>query len=450
MTKILLLLVAIAFTSVAAHAQSNPSPNYCSYAETGNPDCLQTAPNVAKDIGQRVFQKNGYSTGQTLDSAIIGALQVNLVGGTPVVSCPVGSCPPASSAQLTHAGFQQYAVSNLDKNWEIGGVFGILDTTGGGTGGANDHTDGAKMALYAGIMQTLTGGPAWALNTNVVRCATPGSDNSLPGFAGAGNACTTAQRGTMDVYSSTIGYELDLSNFDRDANGLPPQYPFVVGEYVTTSSFYPGWAAIFYGIGQGQTSDAWHNGILFSSPNSGGGRTIADNTFLDLSNSDVGYHAQGTHKKTGWYDESTGQFGVWIVGTKSVEDIDLSTGTPVGIGINGTRSYEAIHLNVTAPNGIVDTGTHVGGSSYADNSSGDSALQLNGAYARAAVDTENATTTNAVVAKQGQNVCWKGLNACVQYDGSKLVYSKDAIRLFAIDDSGNMTLKGTLTSNGSP
>lgn len=453
--KNLLPLLLLAVPVVAFAAPENYTPPWQSYQETGNVADIITSPTVAKAIGGKVDAVNGQSDSQTLTNANVGGKSVNLYSGTPLVSCPVGACPGLSNPQLAHSAFQQYAVSSLDKNWEFGGIFGILDTTGGGNGSAVDQTDAAKMGLYSGIMQTPSGGPGWALNTNAVRCAYPGSENSIPGYAGAGTACTSDQQGTMDKYSSTIGYELDVSNFDQDSNGLPPDTPFVVGEYITTTSFYSGWAGLFFGIGQGQTADAWHNGILFSSPNSGGGRTVSENTILDLSSSDVGYHSQGTHKTAGWYDESTGNYGLWIAGTKAVEDIDLSTTTPVGIGINGARSAAGVHLNVSPPSGssnsgILDTGSHNMGQSYDDQSTSAVGIKAEGTYSYAAFSAQQANTKIALTAAKGQGVCFNNSDHCVTWDGNTLVYSIGSTRMFAIDNNGNLSIKGTLTQNGVP
>ncbi|KAB8122563.1 hypothetical protein D3W54_15440 [Komagataeibacter medellinensis] len=448
MRRIIAAFTLLLFPVATALAQSTPM--WKSYAVTGNPSDIVPSPAVASWFGKKVDAAGGASDKQTLTNATLGAVTVNLFASPALVTCPVGSCPPATSAQLAYSAVQQYGVTSMDRNWELGAVFGLIDTTGGGTGEANDHTDGAKMGAYVGLMQTPTGGPGWAFNSNIVRCAMPGSVNSIGSYAGAGTACTKAQQGTMSKYTSTIGYELDVSNFDQDSNGLPPTSPFVVGQYITTTSFFSSYAGVFFGIGSGQSADAWHNGIMFSSPGSGGGRTVSDNTISDLSNSDIGYHAQGLHATATLYDQTTGKYGLWIVGNKAIEDIDLTTTTPVGLAVNGSRSSSAIHVNVTAPIGISDTGNHGTGSSYDDGSSSQNGMNLHGAYTGAAVNTQNANATTAVVAAQGQQVCWSGYNSCVKYDGTTLVYVRNGVRVASIDNNGNMTIKGTLTQNGSP
>lgn len=369
-----------------------------------------------------------------------------------LATCPVGSCPPASSSQAAFSALEQYTISQKVKNWEIGAVFGMLDTTGAHVGQANDHTDGAKMGVYIGLMQTANGGPGWSLNSNIVRNAEPGGVNSVRGYAGAG---TEGHAGAMDVYSSTIGYELDLSNFDRDSNGLPPRYPFVVGEYLTTTSTYTSWAGIFYGIGDGQKADAWHDGIFFSSPNRGGGRSAADNTILDLSNADVGYHSQGVHANAGWYDESRGKYGLWLTGTKTIEDIDISSSSPVALAINGTRPSGAIHLNTTAPGsdgsyGILDTGDHGKHPSYDDRSTGNAAIEAGGHYTQAAFSSVGATTPVALNAAKGQRVCFDHGNHCLIYKNGALTYLVGARNIMRIDDDGNITVRGKVTQGGKP
>lgn len=376
---------------------------------------------------------------------------INISSAPSVQSCPVGSCPPADSPQLTYSLLQAYGETSKDANWEIGAVIGLLDKTGGGKGQVNDHTDAAKMGAYIGLLQTANGGPGWALNTNIVRNSMPGGENSLPGYAGAG---TPDKPGSMAMNSSTIGYELDVSNFDQDSNGLPPDSPFVVGEYLTTTSLYTSWAGLFYGIGENQKVPAWHDGILFSSPNAVDGRTVSDNTIWDLSNSDVGYHSQGKHKTAGWYDESSGQYGLWLTGTKDIEDIDITSGTPVGIAINGTRSSAAVHLNISpsggANSGIVDTGSHGQGQSYDDQSTGAVGIKAEGTYSYSAFSAQQAHTKIAFTAAPDQEICFNNSNNCVEWDGNTLVYSVGDRRLFAIDRDGNLSIRGSITQHGSP
>ncbi|KAB8122450.1 hypothetical protein D3W54_14765 [Komagataeibacter medellinensis] len=389
----------------------------------------------------------------TLTDAIVGAASVNMTADPSLVACPVGSCPPLTDPKLAYAAIQQYTASQKDQNWELGAVFGMLDQTGAGTGEANDDTPGAKMGAYIGLMQTANGGPGWALNTNIVRNMVPGGPNSITGYPGAGNE---GAPGAMNNYSSTIGYELDVSNFDKDSNGLPPSYPFVVGEYITTTSTFSSYAGIHFGIGQGQTVAAWHNGILFTSPNSAGGRVIADNTIADYSNSDIGWHTSGQHATASFFDESSGgKYGAWFTGTKSIEDIDISTGTLVGIGINGTRGGAGIHLNVgvssgASNSGISDTGSHGNGQSYDDQSTSAVGIKAEGTYSYAAFSAQQANTKIALAAGENQEVCFSDSDRCVTYDGNTLVYSAGTTRLFAIDNSGNLSIKGSLTQNGNP
>ncbi|MFT8327721.1 hypothetical protein [Gluconobacter oxydans] len=375
---------------------------------------------------------------------------LRIVSAPVLATCPIGSCPPISSPQAAYSALEQYTVSQKVKNWEIGAAFGMLDATGAHVGQANDHTDGAKMGVYIGLMQTANGGPGWSLNSNIVRNAQPGGVNSVPGYAGAG---TEGRPGAMDVYSSTIGYELDLSNFDRDSNGLPPRYPFVVGEYLTTTSTYTSWAGIFYGIGDGQKADSWHDGILFSSPNQGGGRSVSDNTILDLSNADVGYHSLGIHANAGWYDESRGKYGLWLTGTKMIEDIDISSSSPVALAINGQRPSGAIHMNISALGtdgsyGILDTSEHGKRSSYDDRSNGDAAIEARGHYTQAAFSSIGATTAVALNAASGQKVCFDHGNHCLVYKNGALNYLVSDRNIMKIDDNGNITIQGTITQNG--
>lgn len=68
---------AVRYGVTTAATQTNPVPDWCSYTQTGNVACIQTATNVAAAIGQRVYATNGYSSAQTLATPTInGALQV--------------------------------------------------------------------------------------------------------------------------------------------------------------------------------------------------------------------------------------------------------------------------------------------------------------------------------------------------------------------------------------
>lgn len=75
---------------------------------------------------------------------------------------------------------------------------------------------------------------------------------------------------------------------------------------------------------------------------------------------------------------------------------------------------------------------------------------LSGSYARAAIATDNARTPNALVAAEGQRVCFAGADACVSHASGKLTYTVGGVSAMSVSDSGNMTNKGMLTQGGSP
>jgi len=238
-----------------------------------------------------------------------------------LVSCPVGNCP-APNRVLTAMNLYGQTQFGADiPEWES--VIGLLSTTG--------DPNGQKVVQYLGGMQAPGSGSLWTLNTNIVRNAVPiptggfvgqpGSEPGAPGGIGASN--------------STIGYELDLSNWSEDDK---PGGPFVVGMFINTLSSFSSLAGIYYGAGVYQKVPSWHNGIIFSK------NTVKDNSVYDGSEASYSYQVGGTHTSA-FYDNSNSKQGLAINGSHSQQDILLLDSPPVGIALTGNYKSGAITMN---------------------------------------------------------------------------------------------------------
>ena len=315
----------------------------------------------------------------------------------PIPSCPTGNCPikpevgnggPILSSQVIQATTTQGStigefMSNLG--------FYVASGKGGGQ----------KVTQYLGLMQGHGAGVGWTLNTDIVRGACPGGPFSLNGLPGSGIPFGSpgCPYPPGDIgRDGTIGYELDLTNWDQDA---APGGPFVVGEFISTLSQFTSLAGIYYGHVPAQTVPSWHAGVYFS------GGTAKDDTIHDESGASIGYHATGPHALAAFEDDSTGETSILI---------------------NGQHSSQSIGDHAKTP----------------------AALNLAGSYALAAITTENATTPNALIAKEGQNVCFAGVDACVSARNGKLAYQVGGEVLFSIDRQGNAVFRGSVKQNAVP
>ena len=348
-----------------------------------------------------------------------------------VPTCPVANCPagprgptlpgggPVLSAQWLHGrtakdAMQDEWLSNL-------GLF-----IGTGRGG------GQKVTQYLGAMQGPGAGAGWALNTDIVRGACPGGPDSLYGQPGSGipfgaPGCT-ARPGSLGTANTTVGYELDLTNWDQDGG---PGGPLVVGMMVQTLSSFPGTAGILFNSYARQAVPGWHSGIQFTGPIDHAPATARDNTVLDGSGSEYGYHLHGVHAGAGLRDDGTGRVGVLLLGTKTEADLQADTASPAGIAVAGRHANQAIGDTSVTP----------------------AALNLAGQYGIAAVVTSNASTPIALSAKAGQSVCFDGAHACARYDAAarKWYFTNGAGEVVSsVDDAGNAVFRGTVTQKGVP
>ena len=425
-----------------------------------------------------------------------------------MVACPVSNCPTSAAVGggTVHAADWLYGVTSLGNNYsEWESVIGLYIGTGA--------TQGQKVAQYIGAMQGPGAGSGWSLNTDVVRGACPGGPNSMFGQPGSGipfgtTGCSTTP-GSLST-ASTIGYELDLTNWDQDAS---PGGSFVVGLFLNTSSTYESLAGIYYGSSLGAGvggSISWHDGILFNSD------TASDNTIYDNSGAGFSFQAAGTHANAVIYDTSSGAYSyeinatkttaaifdnstspisLNITGTKSSSSIQDASTTPVALRLNGTYSFSAIYdtsagvvslymsgtktaedINdtSTSPSAFHNTGTHSSGtildnssSPYAmvtqgthsiatfdDTSTTPSAFDAAGTYTGGAFSSTNASNTYGLSIVGNQKVCLNGLSACVYYSTTAHKWyfqDENAVTLFSVaETSGNAIFKGTVTQSGTP
>ncbi len=207
--------------------------------------------------------------------------EAQLVLGNPSLpTCPTSNCPappfpPVLSTQFIHG-----ATSKQASQAEWLSNIGLFVKTG--------SPDGQKVAQYVGVMQQEGAGTAWALNTDSVRNAGPGSENSFGGFEGSGKP---GKPGAIGERNGSIGYELDFTNWD--ANSTPGRGAFTVGQYVHAQGSYASLAAIYFDahMARSNSNAGWTNGIMFN-----GDRVVADNTFFDGTNSVSSLTVSGNHQ----------------------------------------------------------------------------------------------------------------------------------------------------------
>ena len=382
-------------------------------------------------------------------------------------TCPTGNCPPTNGVYSTQ--WIEGSTTGGDINdtrqseWMSNLSFYV------GTG----YPNGQKVGQYIGVMQGSsadgvpktqwnTAGTAWALNTNIIRNSAPGGRDSFDGYPGSGAG---GLRGALGDDVGTIGYELDFTNWDKDCG---PGQCFAVGMYVHTQSSYSSLAGIYFDNAWGAPAIGWHDGILFQPS------TASGNAILDSSNAAYSYQTGGTHEAATFYDTSAGPVSLLITGSHTIADIvlrttstagisvlgshsggalvDASTGD-IGVGVTGTHSAVDLAINTSSPASINITGRH-SANVINDASTSPAFLDLAGTYARAAIDTESATTNAVLAAKAGQKMCLSGTTSCVWFDAAmhKWYFSNESGVVVAsiAANTGNLIIKGTLTQNGTP
>lgn len=331
----------------------------------------------------------------------VGGLRVE--GRQALATCPVGNCPTApgrgfggngGGPTLSSLWVQGSTVADRGTSEYLANV-GLFVGTGDG--------NGQKVASYVGAMQGPGAGTTWSFNTDVVRGACPGGPDSLYGMPGSGipfgTAGCGATPGSVGRRNGTVGYELDLTNWDADTGNSGA---FVVGLYIQTLGTYTSGAGISFGKGGGATS--WHHGVEFAPG------TVADAALYDVSDAPFTLLTTGTHAMATIQDGSTG---------------------PATLRTEGAHTVAHLVLGGTAP----------------------AALSASGTFPLAALTTATATTPVALQAAPGQKVCWAGLNGCVSYDAAaRRFYFTDGTGtvVASLRDGGNLVLKGTLTQNGVP
>jgi hypothetical protein len=381
-------------------------------------------------------------------------LSVN--GSAWVPTCPAANCAGSFAAPNVVAKAVMNGVTAQGAQAEWLSSFGLYNNTGIGFGGSNR---GQKVTLYLGQVQGQNAGPGWTLNTDIVRCGA--SVTGWDGTVGSSSPCSSGQH--VDTASATIGYELDFTNWDKE--GTIGSGPFTVGIWINTLSTYTSTAGIYMAPTAPQSVPSWEDGILFQP------LSVKENTIFDNSGAQNGYSLAGTHQFSGIWDNSAGREGIQISGAKSGQGIWLVGTAPLGINISGTYTTSDISVSTSSTTSYSNSGTHSAGTFY-DNSASPvvfavfgthagetfndasttpAAINLSGTYALAAINTGGATTATALALKDGQDICFSGVDGCFQHTGGKLYYKLSGAFLFSVaDTTGNVIFKGTVTPSGSP
>jgi hypothetical protein len=275
-----------------------------------------------------------------------GLLTVPWIGTTGAISqvCyPVGNAPwptnPASpgqnpvNAQIVVQG--QTTQNQTQAEWTA--VFGNYINSG--------QPNGQKVTVYSGAVQGPLGGSAWSLNTLIVRNGIPSNAPGGPGNVGSSAPGTP---GAIPTPNSTIGYELDFTNWDQDCS--PGVGAFTVGMFISAVSTYKSLAGIYFG---GQTLTAgkhlWHHGIMFADI-AQTGMNIERSTIIDGSRAAVSYEDGGTHSACSYYANDTSPVAIQINGNHSSADILITDNAPGVLHVNGS------HTNVVDLSGATISG----------------------------------------------------------------------------------------------
>ena len=360
-------------------------------------------------------------------------------------TCPVANCPPPSPSDSGRT----YGGPVLSQQWIHGESSPARQPQFMSNIGLYIKDDGTfrgqYVTQYLGAMQGPSAGPSWALNTDIVRGACAGGRNSLFGQPGSGipfgaPGCQTPP-GSLNG-RSTIGYELDLSNFDADALR---SNSFVAGLYIQTLSSHTSTAGVSFGKTLGSAT-SWHRGIEFSPG------TIADAAIYDVSDSPFTIYTTGTHSQATVEDGSTGPAGIIFTGAKTRFDLQSDTTSPIGVSIINSHALASLYDNSTGPTAIRIDGSH---STSSVDLSGKSPIGIvaRGAYSLAAISTSSSKADVALDVAAGQQICLAGRNnGCLFYDAAshKVVYSFEGKKLFSVDSDGNAVFKGTVTGGGTP
>ncbi len=388
MIKKLLCAVLLCVVSFAASAQQNPAPHLKT----------QTYGDVSDFAATDAFVAAAIASLQPLSYSLV----------TPSVrTCPAANCPnPANAHQapqiLASTWVESIASSTVPRQQEWGSVFGMYSNVGQST---NYPTipPSQKVTVYAGMVQGPLSGPTWTLNTDIVRngCPTTGAGTVQP-YIGSAQPCGTPMKNGIGV--STIGYELDFSNWDQniDIGGAE-----AVGMAIVTNSEFRGLAAWYAanGIDGTGTTASWSYGMLMTN------KTAYDADYGEVDNVAInGYLCGGNHS------------GNCFVATGSPSgDSFKDNGNPTN------ASFESGAATVSNPNyGFVASGS----------------------YNVAAFDAVGAATTSVVTgahlkafrAPPFGDICLNGNNNCLFYSNtSSLVNltSSTGVQNFQFWDNGD-------------
>jgi len=434
--------------------------------------------------------KNGTGTGTTLTGATLSAVAWHVPGTAPFITCPINACiTSAKMGGYVYSPAEIQYVTTKAGDEELGLNVSVLDNTGADSNVSGAAiSPGGKMAAYFGIMQTRTGGTAWAGNSVLTRNAVPYKPAGPGGEPGTG---TDGKPGAVATSIGSINWEFDLNNRDQDASSGKP---FVVNLYVAGSNLHTNTSGIFYAGNNGQPNvPMFGDGITFSAPSVNVGSSVKNNAINDLSNATTSLHTFGSHSTATIYDESTGPHSLWVTGKHTDQDIELDTTSPRQIELDGASTQQSILDNTTGPHGYQAMGTHSGADiedasgspialevqsrhsaedvnintaspigvlyqgthTTADTSylaTSPSAQIFQGTYSNPVSDYRAAKAkSSAISLSANQTVCFRGTSNCVTYNGTKYEFTNSSgANIMSLDNNGNVVIKGTLTQSGTP
>ncbi|WP_147092804.1 hypothetical protein [Swaminathania salitolerans] len=334
------------------------------------------------------------------------------------MACPIGSCPPEKSRYgAVYARKSLQGETRFDSGQgEMMLNLGLLVDKGGSAG----PVIYGKLPLYVGVMQTAGGGTAWAMNANSIRNAIPGGRNSFGGMPGSGVPGKPGALGNV----STIGFENDLTNWDKDSAQSGAFIALYYGHFQGSfsSSAYFNLDAVMAGATYGA-----HYGMYWQKS------SVKDITWMDASGSDTGMEFVGKHASSVFEDNSSGNVSLLLKGRKSMASI-IDAGS-ANSSFNPTGSFRQATIE--------------------DKSTSPSFLEISGLHSSAAIkdSTETLSDNFFMAIKANHKVCLNGRSVCIYYsETEKMVVGTDpeGRRIWHIDDAGNAVFAGSVTPHGKP
>lgn len=414
-------------------------------------------------------QNTTYQSGGITNGVIIAA------GGNRISYCPVLSCITAPSADHQRAGSLFWSTTSDDghseeqtvaietivatgyaKPWAPNTAFAVGDnvrnfganavyraTVAGTSAGSGSGPSGTGSAIADGTV-TWTWINASAIDAKV------GLYNEEAVVAGGGNSWVQANNVELRpgmTPSFNINTELDFTNNAADCalgvancNSLEMN---LAGTHTSTTG-------IHLGSTNGGATYAALWGIRLN------GSRLASLADIEVDSGapvGLGFNASGlggSHATATIVDASTGLNSILISGLHSGADINVTSGSPAAYTNSGVHVLGTFFDNSNSPLVVNTSGNHAA-EVWNDASTSPAALNLGGTYSLAAISTQAATTPSALVAKEGQNICFNGGDACLRHAAGKLTYSVGGVVLFSVADStGNAVFRGTVTGSGAP